>query len=181
MKSYIRSHLADETLARNLVTGATRLIDHLADHLADLAECDERRLYLPAAYPSMLAYCKARLPFPEDTCRKHIHAVRAARRFPAIFPALADGRLHLCGVLLLASHLTTENADELLPPVQVRDRAADRRALSAVRVPRHDPPDRGTREPGNDPTVRPGAHDVIRRGADRHSACDRETHCATAI
>ena len=39
---------------------------------------------------------------------------RAARRFPAIFPELAEGRLNLTAVLPLAPHLTPENADELL-------------------------------------------------------------------
>ena len=51
MKSYARSHLADESLASRLVPGATRVIDALADHLADLGEFDARKLYLPAAYP----------------------------------------------------------------------------------------------------------------------------------
>ena len=39
---------------------------------------------------------------------------RAARQFPAIFVAVAKGRLHLSGLVLLAPHLTPENADELL-------------------------------------------------------------------
>ena len=135
MKSYERSHLADQTLEGNLVPGATRIIDALADHLADLGEFDARKLYLPAAYPSMLAYCKARLPLPEDTSRRHIHAARTARRFPAILPALADGRLHLSGVLLLAPHLTTENADELLTAAAHRSKF-EIEQLIAERFPR---------------------------------------------
>jgi len=36
------------------------------------------------------------------------------RRFPLIFQALAEGRIHLTGVSLLAPRLTEENAEELL-------------------------------------------------------------------
>src|SRR5439155_12683348 len=49
----------------------------------------------------------------EDGAYKRIHAARAARQFPALFSAVAEGRLHLTGAGLLAPHLTAENADEL--------------------------------------------------------------------
>ena len=48
-----------------------------------------------------------------SACRR-IRAARAARRFPQIFEALADGRIHLTGISLLAPCLTEENATELL-------------------------------------------------------------------
>ena len=56
----------------------------------------------PAGYPSMHAYCVHELRMSEDVASKRIHAARAARNFPAIFAAVADGRLHLSGVCLLA-------------------------------------------------------------------------------
>ena len=43
-----------------------------------------------------------------------LQAARAARRFPVLFSALAEGRLHLTAVSLLAPYLTPEKADELI-------------------------------------------------------------------
>jgi len=53
MKSYRLSHLADQTLLRDLATLVAQDRALTADLLAHLAEVDARRLYLPAAYPSM--------------------------------------------------------------------------------------------------------------------------------
>src|SRR5690349_18343644 len=82
--------------------------------LARLAEYDARQLYRRAGYPSMYAYCVGAKNFCEGSARKHIHAARAARRFPALFGALAEGRLHLTAVVMLAPHLCPENFEELV-------------------------------------------------------------------
>ena len=52
------------------------------------------------------------LGFTEDEAYKRIHAARVARKHPAIFGAVAEGRLNLTGILLLAPHLTGGNAAE---------------------------------------------------------------------
>jgi hypothetical protein len=114
MKSYSRSHLTDSGL---LSVAATRVAldrDTTAELLADLAEIDARKLYAPAGYDSMFGFCVQDLHMSEDVACKRICAARAARRFPAIFPAVADGRLHLSAVVVLAPRLTPGTADELL-------------------------------------------------------------------
>ncbi len=58
--------------------------------------------------------CVGELDLSEEAASKRIQAARVARRFPALFDALAEGRLHLSGVVLLAPCLTLENAEELL-------------------------------------------------------------------
>ena len=85
-----------------------------ASLLAHLAEVDTRRLYLPAGYPSMFAYCVHELHLCEQAAFTRIRAARTAREFPAVFSALAEGRLHLSAVVQLAPHLIPDNADELL-------------------------------------------------------------------
>ena len=82
------------------------LVAHLADErvstatvLADIAEVDARRLYVPAGYPSMYLYCVDQLHLEEQAAYKRIQAARAAREFPAVFDAVADGRLHLSAVV----------------------------------------------------------------------------------
>jgi hypothetical protein len=103
--------------------------------LAHLAEVDSRRLYLPAAYPSMYAYCVGELRLSEQAAFKRIQAARTARRFPAIFAAVADGRLHLSSVILLAPYLTDETADELLNAAAHKTKSETEQLL-AQRFPR---------------------------------------------
>ena len=111
---YGLSHLSDRDLLRSLHAAVARDRYTTADLLAHLAEVDARKLYLPAAYPSMFAYCVGELHLAEDAAYKRITAARVARQFPAIFTAIAEGRLHLSGVVLLAPHLTAANANDLL-------------------------------------------------------------------
>ena len=117
------SHLADHVLLQDLKALVDRERGTTADLLSHLAEAEERRLHLPAAYPSMHAYCVGELHFSESEAFKRIQAARAARRFPAILVAVAAGRLHLSTVLQLAPHLTTESADELIAAATHRTKA----------------------------------------------------------
>src|SRR5262249_18262339 len=111
---YSFTHASPADLRGGLIDDVTHERGKFAVHLARLAEFDDRRLYPPEGYPSMFAWCVEVLGFSEDCAYKRIRAARTARRFPAIFPALAGGRLSLSAVLLLAPHLEPEGADELL-------------------------------------------------------------------
>src|SRR5438477_3975005 len=114
MRVYSLSHLGDPELRHGLLSLVAQDRTTTAALLAHIAEFDARKLYLPAAYPSMFAYCVGELHLSEDATSKRIQAVRAARRSPAVLAALAEGRVHLSGICLLAPHLTPENAAELL-------------------------------------------------------------------
>ncbi len=132
---YRLSHLSDSALVRDLKTLVAEDCATTAALLAHLAEVDARRLYLPAAYPSMFAYCLGELGFSEDTAYKRIRAARAAQRFPALFMAVANGRLHLTAVVLLAPYLTAANAEELMEAAAGK-RRAEVEELLAKRFPR---------------------------------------------
>src|SRR5262245_54057051 len=114
MSKYLLTHLSDGTLLRDLTALVVRDRTNTAELLAHLAEVDARRLYLLAGFPSMHAYCEQELRLSEDAANKRIRVARKAREIPALFGAVADGRLSLSGVILLASHLTLDNADELI-------------------------------------------------------------------
>src|SRR5437867_6762334 len=114
MQNYALTHVGDEVLLRDLAAIVVRDRATTATLLACIAEVDARRLYVPAGYSSMHAYCVGELRLSEDAAKKRIQAARAARQFPAIFHAIAEGRLHLTGVCLLAPYLTTENARGLI-------------------------------------------------------------------
>lgn len=72
---------------------------------------------------------------------KRIRAARAARRFPVIFDMLADGRMHLTGVVLLAPCLTEHTAEELLVAA-TRKTTKQIERLLAEHFPRPDVPTR---------------------------------------
>jgi 5-methylcytosine-specific restriction endonuclease McrA len=135
MRAYCRTHLADRDLARLLAERVAQDFATTAALLADLAEFDARKLYLPAAHPSLLSYCTEVLHLSKDSALRRIQAARAARDFPILFDAVAQGRLHLTGVCLLAPHLTSQNAEEFLKATEHRSKAEIERFL-AERFPR---------------------------------------------
>ncbi len=134
MSTYRLAHLDDATLLRDLAHLAAQDRATTASLLAHIAEVDARRLYLPAAYSSMFAYCVGELRLSEDAAYKRIQAARAARACPRLFEDVAAGRLHLAAVCLLAPHLTAANADELVAAATHR-RKAEIEAWLAGRFP----------------------------------------------
>jgi len=136
---YARSHLSDRSLLDGLASRLCQQRAISAEFLADLAEVDARRLYLPAGYPSMYLYCVQELRLSEQAAFHRIRGARTARQYPAVFTALADGHLHLSAVVLLAPYLTAENADELLAAAADKSKSEIERLL-AERFPQPDIP-----------------------------------------
>ncbi len=82
--------------------------------LVRLAAVDTRELFAPAGYSTMWDYCLGELQMSDDAAHRRLWAARKCREFPALFDALADGRLNLTAVNVLAARLTNENVDELI-------------------------------------------------------------------
>jgi hypothetical protein len=114
MHDYSLTHLVDAVLLRDLAAMVAQERTGLAGMLALIAEVDARRLYAPVGYSSMHAYLVGELRFSDDAAFKRIQAARVARRFPVLYAAIAEGRLHLTGTCLLAPHLNHENVWELV-------------------------------------------------------------------
>lgn len=108
------SHLSDDALRRGLVAALAEYRAHTAEQMAAIAEAEARQLHLTHGFTSILEYAERHLHLDEDDARVLIEAGRAARRFPVLFGAVADGRLHAAAVALLAPYLTAENIDELI-------------------------------------------------------------------
>ena len=117
------SHLSDQDLLSGLLALVARDRENMAALLAHLAEVDFRRLYLSAAYPSMVVYCIEELHLSEDEAYKRIRVARTARRYPVVLAALAEGRLHVSGVLELRGYLTEENVDALVVAASHKSRS----------------------------------------------------------
>ncbi len=139
MNNYSLSHLTDHVLLRDLAALVSKDRSTTASLLSHIAEVDKRKLYLPAAYPSMYAWCVGELHLSEDAAFKRIRAARTARDFPALFAALAEGRLNLSGLLLLAPYLTPDTADGLLSAAAHKCNA-EIEVVLAERFPRPDVP-----------------------------------------
>ena len=141
MNHYSLTHVSDPALLRELRTLVAQDRATTALLLAHLAEVDARRLYAPAGYPSMFAWCVEKLHLSEEAAFKRIRAARVARQCPAVFALVADGRLHLSAVVMLAAHLTPENAEELLEAAAHQSKVGIEQLL-AERFPRPDLPGR---------------------------------------
>jgi 5-methylcytosine-specific restriction endonuclease McrA len=139
MKCYALTHLADTTLLRELASLVAQDRATTAALLAHIAEVDARKLYLPAACSSMFTYCVRELHMSEDVAFKRIRAARAGRRFPPIFEMVADGRVHVSAVVLLAPYLNPTNAEELLRAATHKSHR-EVEALVAERFPQADVP-----------------------------------------
>ena len=114
MSAYSLKHLRDEAILRRLAELAACERQNTALLLAHLAEVEERQLHLRAGYDSMKAYCVGELCFSDDAAAKRISAAHVARRYPALFEAVADGRVHLTGIGPIAASLTTANCEEMI-------------------------------------------------------------------
>jgi len=139
MKSFSLSSVADHLMPKGLAEAVANESLGTADVLAWIAEFDARKLYLPAAYPTMYDYCLRELRMSEDRASKRIRAARTAREFPAIFEMVADRRLSLSAVVTLAPKLNRENAAELLAAAAHKTRA-EVELLLAERFPSRDVP-----------------------------------------
>jgi 5-methylcytosine-specific restriction endonuclease McrA len=138
MRSYRVSHHATQQIRRGLFVFSKRANRDTAMMLAYLGEFDERKLYRPEAYSSMHQFCVGALGMSEDSAERRIRVARILRDFPALFPAIADGRLHLSGVLLLAPVLTTANAENLVHAAS-RKSCAQIREMLAMWFPKPEP------------------------------------------
>ena len=127
------SHVADEVLLRDLATLVRKDRATTADLLAHIAEVDARALYGPKGFASMFLYCVGVLKLSPDVAAKRIQAARAARAFPVLLDAVEDGRLNVSAIVLLAPHLTPENAGDLVK-LAARHTSADIKSLLAHRA-----------------------------------------------
>jgi hypothetical protein len=93
----------------------------------------------------MVGWCVQALGMAEQVAFKRIRAARAARRFPVVLEAVAEGRLNLSAVVLIAPALNEENAAELVAEVSGMSQA-EIAVVLARRAPRPDAPEMLERE-----------------------------------
>jgi hypothetical protein len=127
----------------DLIAEVTRLAqgerDATVTLVAHLAELYGRRLHERAGYGSLFTYCLGALRLSESAAYDRMKAVKVARRYPAVLRMLADGRVNLTTIRLVAPHLTRANHVELLDAVAGQRKRRVREVL-AQRFPQPDVP-----------------------------------------
>jgi 5-methylcytosine-specific restriction endonuclease McrA len=141
MDLFETSHLSRQALRQELKAwdGKDRIT--AAVLLSRIAEFEALEIYLEDGYPSMYAYCLQELHYCEGTASRRIYAARTARRFPLIFSALAEGKVHLTAVLMLSRYLTEANVGDLIHAATHKSKEQVAQ-LIADRFPRRDLPER---------------------------------------
>src|SRR5262245_3320720 len=131
--------IADDELLRRLgaLVGESRSVEH--DLVAHIAEVDARKLYAREASSSMHVYCTNVLHLSGAEAYLRIAAARASLKHPILLTMLADGRLNLTAVGLLAPHLTAGNRDALLARAVHQSKRRIQRLVAEV-APRPDVP-----------------------------------------
>jgi hypothetical protein len=153
------SHLSDGTLRQELDSLVATDCKTTARLLSRIAEFDRRRLYAEDGYSCMFTFCVQKLHFSEDMAFKRIRVARAARRYPVLLEAIADGRLHLTGAVFLAPYLRTENFKELIESAAHKTKA-EIELLIAQRFPRSDLASRVRAIPAPTPKI-PSAPEMV--------------------
>ena len=108
------AQLSDEELlasARRIVGKSNQLLALLLLHLA---EVEARGIHRMRRCASIYTYCIYELRFSEDAAARRSAAARLVREFPPLFDAIAQGELHLTGLLMIGPHLTPENHVQVL-------------------------------------------------------------------
>lgn len=154
-RSYSLNHLTDCELEAELHRIVNQQRVGLADLLCHLGEVDARKLYLGHACSCLFTYCTTRLGFSESEAFKRTQAARLARSYPVIFTMVAEGRLHLSAINLLAPRLAADNHLELLEVASGKSKRALEELLAA-RWPRPDAPTRLRKEPDAQRTLPAG-------------------------
>jgi hypothetical protein len=141
MDLFETSHLSRQALRQELKAwdGKDRIT--AAVLLSRIAEFDALEIHLEDGYPSMYAYCLQELHYCEGTASRRIYAARTARKFPLIFSALAEGKVHLTAVLMLSRYLTEANVGDLIHAATHKSKEQVAQMI-ADRFPRRDLPER---------------------------------------
>ncbi|HEY5960294.1 MAG TPA: hypothetical protein VIV60_27260 [Polyangiaceae bacterium] len=103
------------------------------------SELERRRLYREHACASLFEFCVTRLGCSEDTAYKRVGAARLLQQFPVVFDFLANGRIHLTGLMLLKPYLTASNHQQWLLAASGKSKRQIEKPI-ATRCPQADVP-----------------------------------------
>jgi hypothetical protein len=154
MAAILPSSLDSATLTRRLGELARDERNAQVEFLLHLDEFDRRRAYVDAGFRSL--WDVRVLHLREGAAGRRIGAMRVLRRFPALEPALRDGRLCASTAALLGQVLTDENLEVLVERAAYRTKAEVEEIVVSLR-PRPAPQDGIRKVPAPAPSPGPSA------------------------
>ncbi|MBY0370302.1 hypothetical protein K2X33_06415 [bacterium] len=83
-----------------------------------LSEIDRRQIWQEEGYSSLHDFCTRYLGYSEGEAARRMHAARCVEQVPQVKPLLEENRLSLSAVSLIAPHINSENASEMLPLIE---------------------------------------------------------------
>ncbi len=131
--------LDSDVLLRQFASVQARSRVNTAEVIVHIIEVHRRKLWRAAGRSSMYKYCIQVMHMSEAEAFRRVKAARVGQRFPVVLEAIADGRLHLTAVVLLAPHLGRDNVDELVSAASHQSRKQIEQML-AERFPKPDAP-----------------------------------------
>jgi hypothetical protein len=131
--------VSDEKLLADLSTLVSEQQRRDAELIAHIAEVNRRRLFLDLGYSSMFAYCTKKLHLSDSAAYRRITVGRLALTFPCVLDAIAEGRVHVTGVSLLAPIVKADNVERLLAAATHRNKREIERIV-ATEAPKPDVP-----------------------------------------
>ena len=131
--------------------------------VAHLAELENRQLYVPAGYSSLYIYCQEGLGYSEDAAYNRKTAAQVARRYPAVIDMLADGRLSLTAIRILAPVVNDGNWESVFAEA-ARQTRYEVEKLAVRLKPKPDVPSTVRRLPAPRTAVPSGRGPPARRG-----------------
>lgn len=158
--------LSNEVLDREYAARVGKDRASTAELLMYLGEMEARKRYIPAGYPSMFRFCVEHGRMSEDVAYKRIRTARLARRFPEIYDRVADGRLTISALVLLAPEMTEHTAARLLSDAEYKTTEHVKRLIAAV-APKPDVPTKEREVPSPSASV---AASIENRGVSTSSA-----------
>ncbi len=100
--------------------------------IAHLVELSRRAGHLELGYRSVFYYCVEHLHLGESSSWKRSQVAGVASRFPQVLEHLAQGKVNLSVLSILATHLTEENVDRLLKEAEHKTTRAAKEIVAAV-------------------------------------------------
>ena len=111
--------------------GAEKLVSrerrHTAALIAHLAEISRRKAHLELGFKNLFEYCRIHLGLGEFSVWNRIQVANVSRRFPQVLEYLAEGKVSLSSLGLLARHLSEENVEGLLAQAEGKTKGKPRR------------------------------------------------------
>ena len=114
MPTYTLASLPDHVVKQRVDAHAIQQRTDAPLFIAELAEFDARKLWVPAGFHSTHDYCVRKHQLDHYLTCRWIAIARLGQRYPVIFPALSDGRLSQTTILLLKPYLISHTAPGLI-------------------------------------------------------------------